>query len=69
MQIRKVHPQDAQPLAVLLKEIGQFELLKNEPLEAASQRVKSHIEQCLADNSHTIFVAESSAANFIYTIH
>ena len=60
MQIRKIHPQDAQSLAVLLKEIGSFELLKNEPLEAAGRRVKSHIEQCLADNSHTLLVAETS---------
>ena len=58
IQIRKVSAQDAPQLAELLKEIGWFESFKNEPFEAAIQRVKLHIEQCLADNSHSIFVAE-----------
>lgn len=60
MQIRKVRVEDAQPLAVLLQEIGWFELLKNETLAAASRRVKSQLEHCLADNSHSIFVAETA---------
>jgi len=59
VQIRKASAQDAQSLAELLKDIGWFESFKSEPIEAASQRVRLHIEQCLADNSHSIFVAEA----------
>jgi GNAT superfamily N-acetyltransferase len=65
VQIRKVNPQDAPQLALLLKEIGWFELFKNEPTKKASQQVKTHIEQCLADKSHSIFVAESSDGSII----
>ena len=59
IQIRKVNVQDAAELAELLRGIGWFESFKNEPFEAASRRVRLHIEQCLADNSHSIFVAEA----------
>jgi GNAT superfamily N-acetyltransferase len=60
IQIRNVNPQDAPQLAVLLKEIGWFELFKNGTIKEASQKVKAHIEQCLADKSHSTFVAETS---------
>ena len=58
VQIREASAQDAQSLAELLKEIGWFESFKNEPFETAIQRVRLHVEQCLGDNSHSIFVAE-----------
>ncbi len=59
IQIRKISAQDAPRITELLKDIGWFESFKSEPIEAASQRVRLHIEQCLADNSHSIFVAEA----------
>jgi len=59
IQIRQVSAQDAPQLAELLREIGWFESFKSEPLEVAIQRVRLHIEQCLADNSHSILVAEA----------
>src|SRR5262245_16931073 len=57
--IRQVSAQDAPQLAGLLGEIGWFESFKNEPFEVVRQQVRLHIEQCLADNSHSIFVAET----------
>jgi GNAT superfamily N-acetyltransferase len=60
INIRKIRIQDAEPIAELLKDVGWFELLAHEPLEATRCRVESHIEQCLADNSHTTLVAELS---------
>jgi GNAT superfamily N-acetyltransferase len=65
IQIRNARPQDAPQLALLLKEIGWFELFKDEPSKTARQRVKTHIEQCLADQSHSIFVAESSDGSIV----
>jgi GNAT superfamily N-acetyltransferase len=59
VQIRKASAQDAQSLAELLKDIGWFESFKNEPIEVASRRVRRHIEQCLADESHSLFVAQT----------
>ena len=60
IQIRELTAQDAPQIAELLREIGWFEAFKHEPLDVATQRVRRHIEQCLADNSHSIFVAVSS---------
>ena len=58
VQIREASARDAPQLAELLKDIGWFASFKSEPIEVASQRVSLRIEQCLADNSHSIFVAE-----------
>ena len=65
VQIRKANAQDAQLLAELLREIGWFEAFKHEPLDVASRRVRLRIEQCLADNSHSIFVAASSDGKIV----
>jgi GNAT superfamily N-acetyltransferase len=59
IQIRKASLEDAVQLALLLKDVGWFELFKTEPLKEASRNVRSRIEQCLADDSHSIFVADS----------
>ena len=59
VQVREASAQDAPQLAELLREIGWFESFKNEPFEAVSRQVGLHIEQCLADDSHSIFVAEA----------
>jgi GNAT superfamily N-acetyltransferase len=59
VQIRTANAEDAQSLAELLKDIGWFESFKNEPIDTATRRVRRHIEQCLADNSHSIFVAQA----------
>ena len=59
IRVRKISSQDAVQIAELLKEIGWFEFFKKETIAAASERVKSHIEQCRADNSHSAFVAET----------
>jgi GNAT superfamily N-acetyltransferase len=64
-QIRKIKVQDALQLAELLRDIGWFESFKSEPIEAASQRVRLHIEQCLADNSHSVLVAETSDSQIV----
>jgi GNAT superfamily N-acetyltransferase len=59
IKIRKLTVQDAPQIAELLKEIDWFESFKNETVAAATERVRSHIEQCHADNSHSAFVAQS----------
>jgi GNAT superfamily N-acetyltransferase len=59
IQIRKLTGQDAPQIAELLRDIGWFETFNAESLTAASRRVRSRIEQCLADNSHSAFAAQS----------
>ena len=56
--IRKISVQDAPQLAELLRDIGWFDSFKSEPMEVATRWVRLHIERCLADDSHSIFVAE-----------
>ncbi|HXV83578.1 MAG TPA: GNAT family N-acetyltransferase [Candidatus Binatia bacterium] len=58
MQIRKAKAEDAPQLAELLRDIGWFDSFKSQPIELVSQQVRLYIEQCLADDSHSIFVAE-----------
>ena len=65
IKIRKLTAQDAPQIAELLKDIGWFEYFKSESIAVASQRVKLHIEQCLADNSHSTFVAESADGKIV----
>ena len=58
LQIRKANAEDAPQLAELLRDIGWFDSIKSEPMEVATRRVRLHTERCLADDSHSIFVAE-----------
>jgi GNAT superfamily N-acetyltransferase len=61
IQIRKVVRRDARALAELLLDVGWFDALKNQPPEAVTQQVESRIAQCLADGSHSIYVAQAAA--------
>jgi GNAT superfamily N-acetyltransferase len=65
IQIRQVNAQDAPQLAELLREIGWFESFQNEPFDTAIQRVRLHIEHCLGDNSHSVFVAETANGQIV----
>jgi GNAT superfamily N-acetyltransferase len=65
LQIRKVMRPDARELAGLLLDIGWFDGLKNQPPEAITQQVELQIAQCLADGSHSIYVAASSVDHIV----
>ena len=59
VEIRKAVFADARELADLLVDIGWFEAVNNQPPEAVTRQVESRITQCLADDSHSIYVAQS----------
>lgn len=59
-RIRRVVHEDAAALAELLRDIGWFAALNDKPVETVTAQVESQIAQCLADKSHSIYVAESS---------
>ncbi|HEX2229097.1 MAG TPA: GNAT family N-acetyltransferase [Candidatus Binatia bacterium] len=59
-RIRRVVPEDAAALAELLRDIGWFATLNDKPIETVTAQIELQIAQCLADNSHSIYVAESS---------
>lgn len=55
--IRSATQQDAADLAALLREIGQFSRINSEPPSTTLQNVSSELALCLANNSHSMYVA------------
>jgi GNAT superfamily N-acetyltransferase len=60
IQIRRAVIEDAAAIADLLHEVGFFERINREAPEETRERVSRHLALCLADDSHSIYVAESS---------
>ena len=60
--IRKATIDDARELALLLRGIGWFEKFNAAEIEASTGQVRARLEQCLADDSHLILVAEDADA-------
>lgn len=56
--IRPATTKDAASIAAILQKLGWFNQLNTEPTEITSNRIANHICRCLADDSHSIFVAE-----------
>src|SRR5690348_4385952 len=56
-KIRTAQREDVPALADLLREIGYFTLINNETVDITQARIAHHLELCLADNSHSIYVA------------
>jgi GNAT superfamily N-acetyltransferase len=59
--IRKATVGDARELALLLRGIGWFEKFNGSEIDALTGQVRARLEQCLADDSHLILVAEDAA--------
>jgi len=60
MAIRRATAADAQPLAELVRRLEGFDWLRDEPGEDTTGRVADHLALCLADGSHSLYVAEAS---------
>lgn len=56
--IRNATLDDARQLALLLQGIGWFEAFNSGDIEPSRARVEARLTQCLADPSHSVFVAE-----------
>jgi GNAT superfamily N-acetyltransferase len=63
--IRSVLMQDAEDIAGIIHEVGWFEHLQSESVQITAERVRKHISLCLADNSHSAFVAENGAKKVV----
>jgi GNAT superfamily N-acetyltransferase len=59
MELRKATIEDAALLALLLREIGWFEAFKSESVDASARRVRAELELCLADDSHSVYLAQT----------
>ena len=60
-QVRRIQPSDANAIVDILKETGLFHHLDSEPLEATRARVRRHLNLCLANDSHSVYVAQCAS--------
>jgi len=63
IHIRRAVPEDAGALARLLRSIGWFRRMENETEEETARHVDAELLRCLADDSHSIYVALTTAAS------
>lgn len=63
--IRRAKPADVPAIAAILRalveEFGWFSPLKDESAAETEARAARHLDLCLADDSHTVLVAENPA--------
>lgn len=62
LTIRTVTPDDSLTLARFLLALNYFSALEGVSMEAAELRVAQNIAACLANNSHSVYVAVTDAA-------
>jgi GNAT superfamily N-acetyltransferase len=63
--IRKATLDDARQLALLLQGIGWFDRFNSGEVDELAAQVRKRLQQCLADGSHSIFVAEEKAGEIV----
>jgi GNAT superfamily N-acetyltransferase len=59
IQIRKAQPGDAMGIAAILRGLEWITRFDAEAIEATARRVAHHLALCHADDSHTVYVAET----------
>ena len=57
-RIRPATPNDVEAIAVIIKGLGWFSFINDESTAETETRVKRHLHLCLADDRHTVLVAE-----------
>jgi GNAT superfamily N-acetyltransferase len=65
MRLRKAKIDDAEQLALLIKEIGWFETFKSESVADSTRQLRAQLERCLVDDSHFVYVAQSDEGTII----
>lgn len=58
--IRRATLDDAHRLALLLHGIGWFEAFKGGNIDESSARTSARLQQCFADASHSVYLAETT---------
>ncbi|MFN6474060.1 MAG: GNAT family N-acetyltransferase [Nostoc sp. SerVER01] len=69
--IRKVEESDAHAIAQILQELGWHQWVSSNPHDKVVSQIQQHISQCAADDSHSVYVAESPQKGVIgyITVH
>lgn len=63
--IRKAAEYDAATIGAMLRELGWFEYLSAETTQDTERRVRRHIALCNAEDSHSLYVAESPGGEVV----
>jgi GNAT superfamily N-acetyltransferase len=56
--IRRAREDDAPALAGFIRALHMFQRFESESFETTAERLTRHLTQCMADDSHTVLVAE-----------
>jgi GNAT superfamily N-acetyltransferase len=62
-KIRPARPQDVPAIAVILRSVTWMTRVQETAPEELHQQMLANMELCLADDSHTVLVAEDSSGN------
>jgi GNAT superfamily N-acetyltransferase len=65
IQIRKAQMTDTNAITHILRALGWFAHLSSESYETTEKRIAHHLESCNAADSHSVYVAESSAGDVV----
>ena len=60
LEIRLATPADVPAIAALLRGLGWFAFINDEATARTETRAKKHLGLCMADDSHTVLVAEDA---------
>ena len=60
LEIRLATPADVRAIAALLRGLGWFAFINDEATAGTETRVKKHLRLCMADDSHTVLIAEDA---------
>jgi GNAT superfamily N-acetyltransferase len=64
-KIRKLQLKDADDISGIIRDLGWFDHLESEPVQMTIERIREHISQCLADDSHSVYAAEDESQRTI----
>ena len=65
VEIRPALASDADALSGLIRGLGFFARLEGEDATSTAARVDRHLSMCLADDSHTVFVAVETGGHIV----
>ena len=63
IKVKTAEAKDANAIAAMIRDVGWFPGFEENPGSERTDIVRRHLELCLADNSHSVYVAESDDGN------
>lgn len=66
VELRSATLADAASLAELLRALGMFAAIADEPRDITADRVRRHLDLCLSDASHNVYVAAAAGGVVAY---